>query len=282
MTDWNFIQVENVGDESRLINCLGQPPIKFINPRPQNKCCQVFASNYGGGLVDGDVVGIKVEVLPAAHLYLGTQSSTKVYKSEGRGGCTQETYGKVHEGALAIICPDPVVPFAGSIYRQKQVWEVHPDGNLILFDWIQPGRSENGEVFAYQKLTVELTLSHFGRGPFLKERFELEPKKQNPFRKGRFGNFQTYFSVYFIGKKAKMLIESLQENMLSMNSSPSDTVSENSATNLWVSLSACENEGVMLKALGGERRDVVPLQEIIFSALKEKAWLGFNPWDRRW
>ena len=57
---------------------------------------------------------MEVECLPGSRMYLGTQSSTKVYKGNGKGGCVQETFGTVHANAMAVVCPDPVVPFAGS------------------------------------------------------------------------------------------------------------------------------------------------------------------------
>src|SRR5690606_18771588 len=125
MQGWNAITVEKSGATSRLTECLGHPPIKFINPRPPSGSCPVYVSNYGGGLVDGDEVRMRVDCGTGSKLYLGTQSSTKVYKANGKGGCIQETLGTVHAGALAVVCPDPVVPFAGSRYRQTQGWEVH-------------------------------------------------------------------------------------------------------------------------------------------------------------
>ncbi|GEM_PF-872511 len=320
----NSIVIEKDGETSRLIRCLGFPPIKFINPRPQQHCCQVFVSNYGGGLVDGDSIRMRVECLPGSRLYLGTQSSTKVYKGNGKGGCSQETVGTVHANAMAVICPDPVVPFAGSRYRQTQTWEVHPEAELIIFDWLQPGRAARGEVFAYSRLQSELRVTRPGGEPMLSERFAMEPESQDPFRCGHFGTFRSVLGVYFIGPRALKLAESLEAGMLALNRPAqdlrtADPVSEKVVTvgtecngsgaarhiggsvkdgavkdvpsaarddgreaSIWVGVGGREGRSCVVRAMGAERRDLQPLHDMIFAALSDAAWLGFNPWHRRW
>jgi urease accessory protein len=307
---------EKDGKASRLTRCLGYPPIKFINPRPQNGSCQVYVSNYGGGLVDGDAISMTVECLPGSRTYLGTQSSTKVYKSEGKGGCSQETVGTVHANALAVVCPDPVVPFAGSRYRQAQSWEVHPEADLILFDWLQPGRAARGEVFAYSRLRSELRVTRPGGRPILSERFDLEPESQNPFRCGHFGAFRSFLNVYLIGPRAEKLVDSLEGRILALNKPGQDRRTAQPASDrgnpqsaateslkhgvhagvapngddagvdggaaIWVGVGKREGEGCIIRAMGGDRRDLQPLHDMLFASLSDAAWLGFNPWHRRW
>jgi urease accessory protein len=285
---------EKEGEVSRLTRCLGYPPIKFINPRPQHGSCQVYVSNYGGGLVDGDAIAMTVECLPGSRAYLGTQSSTKVYKSNGKGGCSQETIGTVHANALAVVCPDPVVPFAGSRYRQTQAWEVHADGDLILFDWLQPGRAARGEVFAYSRLRSELRITRPGGRPIVSERFELEPESQDPFRCGHFGDFRSFLNVYLIGPRAVKLADSLEAGMLALNKTGQDRrtadpvaavrggAGADGGAAIWVGVGKREGEGCIVRAMGGDRRDLQPLHDMIFASLSDAAWLGFNPWHRRW
>jgi urease accessory protein len=279
----NSIVVEQDGRDSRLTRCLGYPPIKFINPRAIEGCCQVYVSNYGGGLVDGDAVRMKVECLPGSRTYLGTQSSTKIYKSDGRGGCLQETFGTVHANALAVVCPDPVVPFGGSLYRQTQTWEVHPEADLILFDWLQPGRTARGEVFAYSRLRSEVRVTRPGGAPILTERFELEPGSQDAYRCGRFGEYRSLLCAYLIGPRALRLADALEPELLALNRpvKHGGEAPEHGAS-LWIGAGKREGVGYMIRALGGERRDLQPLHDLIFKALSDPAWLGFNPWHRRW
>lgn len=288
MVGWNAIAVETDGATSRLIRSLGYPPLKFINPRAQQGCCQIYVSNYGGGLVDGDEIRMQVDCLPGARMYLGTQSSTKVYKSNGKGGCLQETVGTVHARALAVVCPDPVVPFAGSRYRQTQVWEVHPDADFILFDWLQPGRSARGEVFAYGSVRTELRIERPGGDPVLIERFEMSPETRDPFRCGHFGEFRSLLCVYLIGPRISRLMDSLEESILALNRKGQDQRTADGPGNgslpqaVWIGMGKREGEGWMIRAMGGDRRDLQPLHDLIFAALADAAWLGFNPWKRRW
>jgi urease accessory protein len=295
MQEWNSIVVDREGETSMLTQCLGYPPIKFINPRPQQGCCQVYVSNYGGGLLDGDSIRMRVECRSDSRLYLGTQSSTKVYKGNGKGGAFQETIGMVHANAFAVVCPDPVVPFAGSRYAQTQSWEVHPDGDLILFDWLQPGRSARGEIFAFDRLRTELRVTRPGGAPILADRFGLEPQAQDPFRCGNFGTFRSFLCVYFIGKRALRLADGLEERVLALNEpgrksrtadepAPADAMTgkPGEAPALWIGTGKRDGEGSLIRAMGGDRRDLQPLHDMIFAALADAAWLGFNPWHRRW
>ncbi|HKP98315.1 MAG TPA: urease accessory protein UreD [Fibrobacteria bacterium] len=287
MQGWNSIVVDREGNTSMLTRCLGFPPIKFINPRPQQGCCQVFVSNYGGGLVDGDAIRMRVECLPGARLYLGTQSSTKIYKAQGRDGCLQETIGTVHANSLAVVCPDPVVPFAGSRYRQTQSWEVHPGAELILFDWLQPGRSARGEVFAFDRLRIELRVTRPGGNPILAERFGMDPGLQDPFRCGHFGTFRSFLCVYLVGPRALALADSLEAGILGLNEpGRTERTAEGgdgrTGSRLWVGMGKRDGEGCIIRAMGGDRRDLQPLHDMIFAALSDAAWLGFNPWHRRW
>ncbi|HLP40024.1 MAG TPA: urease accessory protein UreD, partial [Fibrobacteria bacterium] len=176
----NFITVERGRTASRLTTCLNHPPLKFINPRPIGEACQVYVSNYGGGLLEGDDIRMHVECGPGSRLYLGTQSSTKIYRSPGGRVSSQETIGTLRANALAVVCPDPVVPFAGSRFRQSQTWELHPEADLILLDWIQSGRDARGEVFAFDSYESELRLLGSGGRPLLVERFHSHPADGDP------------------------------------------------------------------------------------------------------
>ena len=85
--------------------------LRWVAPREAG-ACQVYLSNYGGGLLAGDEIRMRVECHPDSRLYLGTQASTKIYRSASGKTGVQETIGTLHAGAIAVVCPDPVVPFA--------------------------------------------------------------------------------------------------------------------------------------------------------------------------
>src|SRR5262245_13535398 len=56
-------------------------PLKLLMPRNHGHAAWVYTSTYGGGLVDGDDIALRVDVDAGATLFLSTQASTKVYRS---------------------------------------------------------------------------------------------------------------------------------------------------------------------------------------------------------
>ncbi|OMP83778.1 putative urease accessory protein ureD-like [Diplodia seriata] len=129
-------------------------------PRTQHVVHTVFVLTYGGGLVAGDAVTLRVALAPATRLCLLTQGSTKIFKApsspyERRFCSGQTTDVRVAPGAALCFLPDPVQPFAESGFVQKQRYVVllprpgemegSAPGSLCVLDWVSEGRSARGE-----------------------------------------------------------------------------------------------------------------------------------------
>lgn len=265
-----------------LTSCINHPPMKFINPRPDAGSCQVYMSNYGGGLLGGDEIRIKVECLPDSRLYLGTQSSNKIYRTTGNRVSLQETTGTLHARALAVICPDPVVPFAGSRFRQKQTWELHKESNFILVDRFQSGREARGEVFAFDAFESEIRLVRPGGRPLLVERFGCEPRDRGAAWCGNFGPFRSWMGIYLAGERISALGDAFVPSLLELGRGDADGPEPEGGRRLWVAIGKKEGLGWVIRAMGRDRRDLEPVQDRLFAALSDAGWLGFNPWHRRW
>ncbi|KAL4937707.1 hypothetical protein BDV06DRAFT_202382 [Aspergillus oleicola] len=106
--------------------------------------------SYGGGLVTGDSVDLKVTVKPKARLALLTQGSTKVYKTPSRSiySCQNLTV-ELEDGAALLLLPDPVQPFKDSAYKQCQMFHVQPSSSLLVLDWVCAGRAARGEAWKF-------------------------------------------------------------------------------------------------------------------------------------
>ncbi|KAK4192915.1 putative urease accessory protein [Podospora australis] len=129
-----------------------QYPLKLISPsRPsEDQSVLVFLLSYGGGLVAGDNVNLKVDVQPRAKLTIVTQGHTKVFNSPTPDIVTRQAM-HVHiasEGALCLL-PDPVQPFEGSVYEQTQIFKLEKDASLCLLDWVTQGRTARGEDWSF-------------------------------------------------------------------------------------------------------------------------------------
>ncbi|GAA5958478.1 hypothetical protein JCM3765_007890 [Sporobolomyces pararoseus] len=140
-------------------------PLKVIIPNRQflEHLQVAWLISYGGGLVGGDRIRMKIRAEKGSTLVLLTQGSTKVFKTrEGRylsndatasGRTTIQLYRiSVSPKSFLILLPAPVTCFSRALYHQKQVVHLEDaSSSLILLDWYTSGRmrfngrgSENG------------------------------------------------------------------------------------------------------------------------------------------
>ncbi|KAJ2341725.1 hypothetical protein GGF43_006106 [Coemansia sp. RSA 2618] len=154
-----------------------------------------YILSYGGGIVHGDQIRVSVRVAAPCALMLLTQGSTKVYRNRGThspisaitssshspmtakdshppmtamashppaldAGQTYQTL-ELHVDAHALLCllPDPVTCFEGARYNQRQAVTMHPDGSLVLLDWMTSGRMSRGERWQFDKYLSVNTVS---------------------------------------------------------------------------------------------------------------------------
>ncbi|KAF3908400.1 hypothetical protein ABW21_db0200673 [Orbilia brochopaga] len=127
-------------------------PLKLISPAPgqRAKSLTVFVLSYGGGLVGGDQVRLRVEVEEGARLCLQTQGTTKIFKqTPGSPPTAQRFTVRIHRNASLLLLPDPIQPFASSNYLQHQIFEladtVNDTSSLVLLDWVTEGRAARFE-----------------------------------------------------------------------------------------------------------------------------------------
>jgi urease accessory protein len=122
-------------------------PLKLLNPRNAGTAAWVYVATYGGGLLGGDSLSIRVTVDAGAAALVATQASTKVYRSEL--GASQRLRASVDDGSLLVLLPDPVTCFAGSSYTQEQHVHMSAGANLVVVDWLTAGRIGSGERWQF-------------------------------------------------------------------------------------------------------------------------------------
>ena len=154
------IVLSRYGEDQQVLSTLSfQYPLKLISPRGLGQpCTSIFMMSYGGGLVGGDQIDLSVNIQENCKLALLTQGSTKIFKQRKTRDMQQQSTVPmppvvtsqsmkvvIEEGGLLALLPDPIQPFADSLYNQYQSFEMHPSGNLILLDWVTSGRPARGE-----------------------------------------------------------------------------------------------------------------------------------------
>jgi urease accessory protein len=280
----SLIQVTQNGNQSRLTTCKSIAPLKLINPRTHNPYCSVILSGYGGGMVEGDHIDLQIQCDPNTTLYLGTQALTKIYKTPNNIPSTQTLTGSLDANACAAILPDPIVPFANSIFHQKQNWHLEPNACLILADSHTSGRRAFGEHFDYTQYISNITLSTPER-PILIERYHSEPAIHKPNLTGTFGNYDVVFNLFIAGTpnepRYTHLISSLQNTLAPHIQLPRTTGNTpHPPGDLLLSYSQAKPQLFVIRALSKNVESLTPLYQAIGNAIAHPSILNDNPLTR--
>lgn len=165
-------------------------------PRNHGSAAWVFLANLGGGLVDGDRLELKIEAEHETMALIGTQASTKVYRSPR--GCSQRLEVRVGDGAAIAIVPDPVVCFAGAKYQQEVDVSLATTASLFLADGYTAGRAARGERWQFARFESRTMISRGGL-PIVTDATRLDPA-HGPVAE-RMGRFDVLLSVIAIGPR---------------------------------------------------------------------------------
>ncbi len=183
--------------QTRMRVCAQQPPLKVVRafPLPEGGAL-VHLHNLSGGVLGGDELSMHVEVGTRAYTQLTSTSSTRLYRRQAGAAMAVQTNDiQVREGALLEYLPDPLIPFAGSSYRQHTRIELAHDAGLFWWETVAPGRMASGELFQYEQLQFGVHITAQGR-PLAIECFKLEPQRHALSSPARLGPYAYFCSFY--------------------------------------------------------------------------------------
>jgi urease accessory protein len=149
------------GAKTVLSTALATSPLRLLTPKNHGDAAWVFLASFGGGLVDGDALDVRIDAGEDTSAFISTQASTKVYRSPS--GCSQLLAARVADGAALAVVPDPVVCFAGAKYVQSIDIDLAPTASLLLFDGYTCGRAARGERWRFARYASRTTVSRSGR-----------------------------------------------------------------------------------------------------------------------
>lgn len=271
-----------VRGRSRLVACRNIQPLKLLQPASPGRAAHVVLSSYGGGLVAGDVIRLRVSVQAGARLILSTQASTRVFRSIDGAVAEQHTTGELAENALAVVFPDPVVPQAESRYRQVQEWRLQPSALLFLVDWFHSGRMDQGERFAFHTLHSELRVRVAGRLVVL-DKFAFNPAENIATSPANFGEYQTFFSAFLVGSPDDARFQVLSKVLAGLKMAGSTGPHFRISSQPYVVSVARARENVwVLRAAACSRMELQPLCDALLAGLADERLLGYNPLGRKY
>jgi len=280
---WSALTVARVRQQSRLVASRSIQPLKIINPAaPAGPACHAVLASYGGGLVAGDSIRLRVHCEADTRLLLTTQANTRIFKSIDGRQAEQLTEGHLAENALAVVLPDPLVPQAASRYRQAQHWHLADTATLLLADWWHAGRTDMGETFAFTEFATELRVSVAGRLVLL-DRFALRPDEYLATSQATFGSYHSALSIYLVGPPAGAQFQELAAALRRLPPPGQTTLHAQLAGRPCVVAVTQARENVLLvRALGQSRQALEPVYQAVARVLAEAALLGFDPSRRKY
>ncbi|KAF2398809.1 urease accessory protein UreD [Trichodelitschia bisporula] len=198
-----------------------QYPLKLIAPDPSTLRTDagahlvhtVFLLTYGGGLVAGDTIDLRIKLSHPSRLVLLTQGSTKIFKTPTRSLVSgQRLVVDFEPGAALCYLPDPVQPYADSVFEQTQVYNVPgPDSSLCVCDWVSEGRTARGEKWSFYKYTskneVWLVPEEGDRKLILRDNVLLDDSGNVAPIAGRIDNLGVFGTLILVGPLFKALGE---------------------------------------------------------------------------
>src|SRR5262245_8778518 len=183
------------GMDTVLTRAYATSPAKVITSKGRGSTCWVYVATFGGGLVGGDDIQLRVDVTAGARALLTTQASTKVYRSEHRS--RQSLTATVAANALLAVVPDPIVCFASADFAQQQRYSLDADASLVMVDWMTSGRHAAGERWAFARYESRFDIRRGSQRVFF-DAIVLEPNIDSVVE--RMGRFDVLLTAVITGR----------------------------------------------------------------------------------
>jgi len=261
------LRVVRNGQRSVATQVYATSPLRLLTPANHGHAAWVFASSFGGGLVDGDRLEMQIRVDEGAAAYLSTQASTKVYKS--RRGTASQLAASIAPEALLVVSPDPVVCFADARYTQVQEYDVASSGALIVLDWFTSGRHQSGERWAFAHYESRLIIRVDGR-ELVHDAIALRAADGDMSQ--RLGRFDVIATLAMVGSGV-----AAEASAVAARADGGAPVSR--APQL-ASATSLPGGGCMVRIAGTSLESVTATIRDLLSFLPGR--LGDSPWQRKW
>ena len=262
-----ILDIARVDRRSVVRRAFATSPLRWLTPRNHGHAAWVYASSYGGGLVGGDTLHLSITVGAGASAFVSSQASTKIYRSRDRSSARLEA--SVSAGGHLVLWPDPVVCYAGSLFRQTQCVDLASGAALVLVDTMTSGRRASGERWQFVEYVNRLTVRYDGRVVLL-DATRLSGVEGD--LAGRMGRFDVFASVAIAGTRFEDDVRAIAARVASR---PVERRAD-----LLMSFAPIADVGGVLRVLGRSIEQVNGAVRVYLSFLSHA--LGDDPWTRKW
>jgi len=192
------LHFERRGERTRLVHQYSTGPQRVIRVLYVDEALAdmafVFIQSIGGGILQGDRLGIDISVGPGARAHVTTQSAVKVYRMEA-DYATQRVQASVGPGGYLELLSDYLIPYRGARFYNEVDLNVAAGATMLYADAIAPGRVAFGESFAYELLHTRLLAHYPGGGLRAADTTVLEPLRDPPDCPGLLGGYSDLGSM---------------------------------------------------------------------------------------
>jgi urease accessory protein len=261
-----------VGARTVTSSLLARSPLRLLTPKNHGPGAWLFTSSYGGGLVDGDELRLRIRLERGATAMVGTQAQTKVY----RGASAQHVDAHVDRDATLVCLPDPVVCYAGASYVQNAHIRLEAGASLVWLEAMTCGRSARRERWAFDRYASRTEIAR--AGVMVARDAVLLDARHGPLI-ARLGRFDALATVIALGPAAARVAARLLAMAPGIARARDDARSPVRLPDVVVAPSPRE-DGAVARFCA---TSVPLLSEALHDALRDVApLLGDDPFSRKW
>jgi urease accessory protein len=159
----------------------------------------VYVITTSGCVLQGDRLGISIDLGAEAMAHVTTQAATKIHRMDA--GCAAQSQRiDLAENAYLELLPGPVIPHRHSRFVTRTEAVVADSATLLSAELLQPGRKHHGrgELFEYDLYSSALTVSRPDGTALFSERFVVEPWRQPVRQAGVMGTFDIVANLILV------------------------------------------------------------------------------------
>lgn len=198
----SHLELDYIREKTRVTRMVSRVPLRLLETGQHQHAVEIQLSSYGGGILQGDRVALNIRCGDRTGLRLKSQANTHVYRNDIQQEAIQRLSADCGERTVIEVIPEPVVLHAGADFRQEQAWNISESTDFVLADWMQSGRSESNEQFAFKRFESRVLIA-LDDQPVLEENFICRPEMDDIRSPALFGPYDLMLNIYMLGPRAE-------------------------------------------------------------------------------
>lgn len=189
-------------DLERRVPLIVQQALYFDEELPEMPCVYILSNS--GQNMEGDRYRQDITLKEGAMAFVSTGAATKVAEmSHNYAGMTQNII--LEKDAYLEYLPEPMIPCKHTRYISKTRLVVDPTATVCYSEIYMAGRKyyKEGELYQFDILSVCSEGARPDGKELFREKFVIQPEKENPRNLGVMGKYDVFANVILMAPKEK-------------------------------------------------------------------------------